>query len=56
MGFKVALSKDPLLWIVFTVNTASAAYQSIRRAGAWALADFVLAFHVLGSLAGWART
>src|SRR6476469_6602211 len=55
MGFTEPLTRDPLLWIVLTVAAGAAAYQGVRKDGAWAVFDFVVASYVLGNLAGWAR-
>lgn len=56
MGFQDALTRDPLLWIVLIVAAGIAAYQGVRKDGAWALFDFVVDVWALGNLAGWARS
>jgi hypothetical protein len=56
MGFKDPLTRDPLLWIVLVLAAGVAAYQGVRKDGAWALFDFVVAVWALGNLAGWARS
>lgn len=55
MGFRVPLTRDPLLWIVLAVAAGGAAYQGLRKDGAWALADFIFGVYALGSLTGWTR-
>jgi hypothetical protein len=56
MGFKVPLTRDPLLWSVLAVAAGVAVYRGIRKDGAWALLGFVVTLWALGNLAGWARS